>query len=93
MPFLIFNGKEDKLNLQEGQVVNLNFEFVNISRLDFQDSLVVEWEFNNTTTKKVEKFSRKIPAVKSGEKYGFNIEFNSTGNGGISKWRFLQIQG
>ena len=79
---LIFNGKEDKLNLQEGQVVNLNFEFVNISRLDFQDSLVVEWEFNNTTTKKVEKFSRKIPAVKSGEKYGFNIEFNSTGNGG-----------
>lgn len=79
---LIFNGKEEKLNLQEGQVATLSFEFVNISQLDFLDSLVVEWEFNNTTTKKIEKFSKKIPAVKSGEKYGFNIEFNSTGNGG-----------
>ncbi|WP_349630848.1 C25 family cysteine peptidase [Aquiflexum sp. TKW24L] len=79
---LIFNGKEEKLNLQEGQVVNLNFEFVNISQMDFVDSLVVQWEFNNTTSKKFEKFSRKIPAVKSGEKFEFTIVFNSTGNGG-----------
>ncbi|MCH6199463.1 C25 family cysteine peptidase [Aquiflexum sp. LQ15W] len=79
---LIFNGKDDKMNLQEGQVVNLSFEFVNISQLDFQDSILVEWEFNNTTTKKIEKFSKKIPAVKSGEKHEFNIVFNSTGNGG-----------
>jgi hypothetical protein len=79
---LIFNGKEEKLNLQEGQVVNLSFEFVNISQLDFKDSLTVDWEFNNITTKKFEKFSRKIPAVKSGEKFEFIITFNSTGNGG-----------
>jgi hypothetical protein len=79
---LIFNGKDEKMNLQEGQVVNLNFEFVNISQIDFKDSILVEWEFNNTTTKKVERFSKKIPAVKSGEKYEFTIEFNSVGNGG-----------
>jgi predicted RNA-binding protein with TRAM domain len=79
---LIFNGKDEKLSLQEGQVVNLSFEFVNISQLDFLDSILVEWEFTNTTTKKFEKFSRKIPPVKSGEKFEFTIEFNSTGNGG-----------
>jgi hypothetical protein len=79
---LIFNGKDEKMNLQEGQLVNLNFEFVNISQIDFKDSILVEWEFNNTTTKKVERFSKKIPAVKSGEKYEFTIEFNSVGNGG-----------
>ena len=70
--------------IQEGQVVNLNFEFVNISQIDFKDSILVEWEFNNTTTKKVERFSKKIPAVKSGEKYEFTIEFNSVENQGTT---------
>jgi hypothetical protein len=82
---LVFKNREDKRTLQEGESVSLDFEFINISKYDFLDSLTVEWEFNNTTQRKIEKFSKKIPAIKAGEKHEFSIEFNSIGRSGSTK--------
>ncbi len=79
---LILKNKEEKFTLQEGEEATLNFEFINISRLDFLDSITVEWNFNNTTQRKLERFTKKIPAVKSGETVGFSIDFNSIGRSG-----------
>ncbi|WP_373521620.1 C25 family cysteine peptidase [Aquiflexum sp.] len=82
---LVFKNREDKLTLQEGEMASLDFEFINISKYDFLDSLTVQWEFNNTTQRKIEKFTKKIPAVKAGEKYEFSLEFNSIGRSGNNK--------
>ncbi|MFD2202450.1 C25 family cysteine peptidase [Shivajiella indica] len=79
---LIFKNKESQVNLQEGQESVLNFEFTNISKFDFLDSIVVQWKFNNTTKRVFETFSKKIPAVKIGESHEFSIPFNSVGRGG-----------
>jgi hypothetical protein len=82
---LVFKNREDKRTLQEGETEMLNFEFINISKFDFLDSLTVQWEFNNTSQKKIEKFTKKIPAVKAGEKHEFSLEFNSIGRSGNNK--------
>lgn len=79
---LVLKNKEKEKLLREGQEATLNFEFINISKFDFQDSITVEWEFNNTTQRKIEKFSKKIPAIKSGGIHAFSIDFNSIGRGG-----------
>lgn len=82
---LVFKNREEKRTLQEGEIGNLDFEFINISNFDFPDSLTVQWEFNNTTQKKIEKFTKKIPAIKAGEKHEFSLEFNSIGRSGNNK--------
>ncbi|MFC0264657.1 putative type IX secretion system sortase PorU2 [Fontibacter flavus] len=79
---LIFKNKEEQINLQEGEQSAMNFEFMNISKFDFLDSILVEWTFVNTTKRTVEKFNKKIPAVKAGESQEFVIPFNSIGRGG-----------
>lgn len=82
---LVFKNREEKRTVQEGEIIHLNFEFVNISKYDFPDSLTVEWEFINTDQRKSEKFTKKIPAVKPGEKHEFSIEFNSIGRAGNNR--------
>ncbi|RPA68845.1 transporter [Cyclobacteriaceae bacterium YHN15] len=79
---LIFKNKEEQVTLQEGQEAILDFEFINISKFDFLDSIVVQWTFNNTTKRVAETFTKKIPAVKVGKSQEFSIPFNSVGRGG-----------
>ncbi|EKB49199.1 C25 family cysteine peptidase [Cecembia lonarensis] len=79
---LVFKGKEEQINLQEGEESTLAFEFINLARFDFLDSIVVEWTVSNNTRRKTEKFRKKIPAVKAGESHEFTITFNSIGWGG-----------
>jgi hypothetical protein len=79
---LVFKNKEEQVNLQEGEEAVLNFEFFNISKFDFLDSIQVQWTFNNTTKRVRETFTKKIPAVKIGESQEFSIPFNSVGRGG-----------
>lgn len=81
---LVFKGREDQVRLQEGEEHILNFEFINISKFDFLDSLVVEWIVTNNTQRNSRKFSKKIPAVKAGESQEFAILFNSIGWGGTN---------
>ncbi|MCH7401007.1 C25 family cysteine peptidase [Belliella kenyensis] len=79
---LIFNGREQKLNLQEGQDAVLNFEFANVSKYDFLDSLLVQVNLYNSTTRNTEERVFKIPPVKSGESHAFALDFESAGRGG-----------
>ncbi|PRY88117.1 C25 family cysteine peptidase [Mongoliibacter ruber] len=79
---LVFKNREDKVTLQEGEDAVLNFEFVNLSKYDFLDSITVEWSFNNTTQRRSETFSKKIPALPAGESHEFQIDFTSIGRGG-----------
>lgn len=79
---LIYKGKDPKMTLQEGENTSLNFEFINVSKYDYLDSIVVQYAFNNTTKRKVERFDFKIPAVKAGDSYEFSIDFESAGRGG-----------
>lgn len=79
---LIFKGQDEKVSLQEGQEYRLSFEFLNISKYDFLDSVQVDWKFTNTTRRSVQRFTKKIPAVKAGERVEFDILFQSVGRGG-----------
>jgi len=76
---LILQDKKEYLQLDEGEEVEVNFGFINISKLDFTDSLTVEWTLTNTGQKRTEKFTQKIPAVKAGQSHSFTIKFNSLG--------------
>src|SRR5690606_16635427 len=79
---LILEDKRENLQLDEGEEVEVNFGFLNISKLDFTDSLTVEWTLTNTGQKRTEKFTQKIPPVKAGQSHHFTIKFSSLGRVG-----------
>ncbi|MCH7399367.1 C25 family cysteine peptidase [Belliella sp. DSM 107340] len=79
---LVYKGRESKITLQEGEDTNLKFEFLNVSKYDYLDSITVQWTFNNTSQRKIEKFDMKIPAIKAGESFEFDLDFESIGHGG-----------
>ena len=79
---LVSKSSLEQVNLKEGQNGLLEFQFKNISQYNFLDSIRVDWKFTNTTSRKVENFSRKFPALKAGESFDFTIDFNSEGNSG-----------
>ena len=79
---LLFKNRDEKITLQEGQEAVLKFEFLNISKYDFLDSIQVDWKIRNTTSRTVQNFTRKFPALKAGEKFEFEVLFNSIGKPG-----------
>ncbi|QDH77833.1 transporter [Echinicola soli] len=79
---LLLKDKEEMLDLQEGEEATVAFEFVNISNYDFTDSLTLRWSWHNKNHNSIEEFERKIPAVKAGESYAFELEFDSFGKAG-----------
>jgi hypothetical protein len=81
---LVSKSNLEQVNLKEGQNGLLEFQFKNISRYNFLDSIRVDWKFTNTTSRKVENFSRKFPAMKAGESFDFTIQFNSEGKSGLN---------
>ncbi len=72
----------DRIRLKEGQNAKIDFIFKNVSLYNFLDSIQVDWKITNLTTKKVENYSKKIPAVKAGDQADFSVEFNSKGRVG-----------
>jgi hypothetical protein len=81
---LIYKAEENGIQLREGEERSLKFRFDNISRHDFMDSLVVDWLFNNRDLNKMERFTKKIPAVPAGGSHEFNIDFSSIGKAGLN---------
>lgn len=79
---LLVENTEKVLKLQEGEQANVAFEFVNISNYDFTDSLTVRWSWQNKQHNTIEEFEKKIPAVKAGESYAFDIDFDTFGKAG-----------
>ncbi|WP_228527778.1 putative type IX secretion system sortase PorU2 [Pararhodonellum marinum] len=80
---LLLKSKEEQFVLEEGQEIEIDFEFLNISRFDFPDSVTVEWTLNNTSSRMTETFSKKIEAPKAGDSILFSIPFTSLGRTGI----------
>ncbi|EON75368.1 hypothetical protein ADIS_4072 [Lunatimonas lonarensis] len=79
---LILKTRQDQINLFEGQESEVAFEFVNISKFDFPDSLTVEYSFYNVDQRRTERFTMKIPAVKGGQSHAFSLPFDSRGKAG-----------
>ena len=79
---LILKSAKDQVKLREGETGILELQFKNISKYNFLDSIQVDWKLTNLTSKKVEEFSRKFPALKAEEAFDFTIEFNSIGKAG-----------
>ncbi len=79
---LLEKNPGDRVRLREGQSSKIEFIFKNASIYDFLDSIQVNYKMTNVTTKKVENFTIKLPAVKAGDQEEFTIEFNSVGRVG-----------
>ncbi len=73
-----------QVNLKEGQNGLIEFQFKNISQFNFLDSVRVDWKFTNLTSRKVENFTKKFPALKAGESFDFTIDFISEGKSGLN---------
>lgn len=81
---LVLKSAKDQLELREGERAELNFQFSNISKYNFLDSVQVNWKFTNVKSKKTQNYIKKFPALKAGEAFDFTIEFNSVGNSGMN---------
>ena len=79
---LLEKNPTERIRLREGQNAKIDFAFKNASIYNFLDSIQVDWRMTNETTKKVENFSKKFPALKAGEEFEFSVEFNSIGRVG-----------
>ncbi|OOG73196.1 transporter [Algoriphagus sp. A40] len=79
---LLEKNPGERIRLREGQSAKIDFVFKNASVYNFLDSIQVDWKMTNLTTKKVENFTKKLPAVKAGEEAEFSVEFNSIGRVG-----------
>ncbi len=79
---LMLKSAKDQVNLREGETGLLELQFKNISKYNFLDSIQVDWKMTNLSSKKVEEFSKKFPALKAGEAFDFTIEFSSIGKAG-----------
>lgn len=79
---LVSRNKQTNLKLKEGEEAEVRFEFINISKFDFPDSLTIEWTYSNKAQGRSENFSQTIPAIKAGQSHEFLIDFNSLGRVG-----------
>lgn len=79
---LMLKDKNEYLQLQEGQEAEVKFEFLNISKIDFTDTLTVEWTLTHAGQRRTEKFRKRIPPVKAGQSQSFTIPFQSMGRPG-----------
>ena len=79
---LILKDQRKEVVLNEGEQDELTFEYINISKHDFLDSIQVDYSFLNIDQRKITKESFKIPAVKAGESSVFTIDFDSKGKAG-----------
>lgn len=84
---LTVDADREQLLLREGQDTGLEFTFTNVSGQNFLDSIQVDWTFENVENRKEESFSRKIPALKAGEAFTFQIAFSSVGKTGANELR------
>jgi hypothetical protein len=90
---LILKDKRKEVVLDEGELDQLEFEFINISKHDFLDSIQMDYSFYNIDQRKLERGTTKIPALKGGEAASFFIDFDSKGWPGKAPYRiYAQAQ-
>ena len=81
---LILENGLDKLSVEEGETVTLDFQYINISDIDFSESLQVNYSILNRETSTLDEFTISIPAPASLDTVFFNIEINSIRKVGLN---------
>ncbi|HTJ48058.1 MAG TPA: C25 family cysteine peptidase [Cyclobacteriaceae bacterium] len=81
---LVYKGSTTQQSVQEGLDWSNEYSFVNISDRDFQDSLVVQYEFFNKTTRTLQKKQFNIVAPSPSDTTKFKIGTSTFGLGGLN---------
>lgn len=81
---LLYNGSFDMQMLAEGQTLEKQYSFVNISDHAFPDSLTVKFDLINTHTNKTTTGTQLIEAPAPGDTTLFNVRFESVGHQGVN---------
>lgn len=81
---LIFNGTATRVDLVEGEKWDGSFGFVNISDRSFTDSLLVQQEFFNQTTRSTWAASYRIKAPEPSDTTRFTAAFDSFNKSGYN---------
>ncbi|WP_244891163.1 putative type IX secretion system sortase PorU2 [Cyclobacterium xiamenense] len=79
---LVLKDKRNESILREGEEDELAFEFVNISRHSFPDSITIDYTFQNQERRSIERSSLKIGPAQAGEAVAFTLPFDSRGRPG-----------
>ncbi len=79
---LVLKDRRTESLLREGEEDELEFDFVNISKHDFPDSITVSYAYQNQDQRTLVTGSKKIPAVKADSAATFTIPFDSKGKAG-----------
>lgn len=66
-----------KINIQEGELSKVYFQFVNISKSDFKEPLQVEFSLTNQTTLQKAKLTKGLTPLVKGDTLKFSYDFNS----------------
>ncbi|WP_333820123.1 C25 family cysteine peptidase [Ohtaekwangia sp.] len=81
---LIYKGNATQVSLNEGDVWQGNYSFINISDKTFSDSLSVHYELFNETSRTSQSEIVKIKAPTPGDTTAFQVNFNTLGKTGLN---------
>ncbi|HEU5289073.1 MAG TPA: C25 family cysteine peptidase, partial [Cyclobacteriaceae bacterium] len=84
---LFFDGALEPQQLKEGEVLTSTFRFQNISQKQFSDSLTVQYNIFNTTSRTSNLQNKKIKAPAPGQETSFNITINTKDKPGLNDVR------
>lgn len=81
---LILENKVDKIVVEEGEVVVVNFQYINISNITFPEDLQVNYSVLNKDKSELDQFNTIISSPLPGDTTFFKIEINSIGKVGTN---------
>ncbi len=81
---LLYLGDTARISVGEGNPVDLNFTFSNVSQKDFKDSLFVKYSSFNLSTREKSEDSLKIKPVLTGDISAFSIRIQTIGKVGLN---------
>ena len=81
---LIYNGVQAQESIQEGLTWQGAYGFINVSDKTFTDSLTVQYEVFNQTTRTAQLELLKIKAPVPGDTTSFSVQVSTTGRGGLN---------
>jgi hypothetical protein len=81
---LILQDEIKELSLEEGELMSLNFQFINVSTIDFPSNLMVNYDVLNRNTREITENSFEIQSPTPRDTTFFSITVNSIGKVGIN---------
>lgn len=81
---LLYNGNQEQVTMNEGEVWHGSYGFMNVSDQAFLDSLTVRYDFFNQTSRTSELGFMKIKAPLPGDTTSFDLSLNTRDKGGLN---------